>query len=103
MLRIWALLNAADDDLHQAMLPPRAASRLQRQLEAATTELKRSVSPALASELRHLIRQVGATPTAPELRIEYASLLGWASGLVLEILSQLEAAAVTASSRASQS
>jgi hypothetical protein len=34
VLRIWALLNHADDELHQASLPPGAAARLQRQLDA---------------------------------------------------------------------
>ena len=31
-------------------------------------------------------------PTADELRVEYASLLGWTGGLVIEMLSQIEAA-----------
>jgi hypothetical protein len=31
-------------------------------------------------------------PTADELRVEYASLLGWTGGLVTEMLSQIEAA-----------
>jgi len=55
VLRIWALLNRADGELHQASLPPGAAARLQRQLDAVTGELERSVSPALAAELHHLI------------------------------------------------
>jgi hypothetical protein len=37
----------------------------------------------LAGELRHLIRQRQAVaPTADELRVEYASLLGWTGGLM---------------------
>ena len=41
----------------------------------------------LAGELRHLIRQrQAAAPTADELRVEYASLLGWTGGLVIEML-----------------
>jgi len=51
------------------------------------------VSPALADELRHLIRKrKPATPTADELRVEYASLLGWTGGLVIQMLSQIEVA-----------
>jgi len=93
VLRIWALLNRADDELHQASLPPGAAARLQRQLDALTGELERSVSPALAAELRHLISQgKAAVPTAGELRVEYASLLGWTGGLVIEMLSRIEVA-----------
>ena len=65
VLRIWALLNDANNELHQVSLPPAATPRLQRQLDALTGELERSVSPALAGELRHLIPQGQATaPTA---------------------------------------
>jgi Bacterial proteasome activator len=93
VLRVWALLNQAGHELHQVSLPPGAAARLQRQLEALTGELERSVSPALAAELGHLIGQgQAAAPTADELRVEYASLLGWTGGLVIEMLSQIEAA-----------
>lgn len=93
VLRIWALLNDAGNELHQVSLPPAAAPRLQRQLDALTGELERSVSPALAGELRHLIPQdQAAAPTADELRVEYASLLGWTGGLVIEMLSQIEMA-----------
>jgi len=93
VLRIWALLNRADDELRQASLPPAAAPRLQRQLDALTGELERSVSPALAGELRHLIRHnQAAAPTADELRVEYTSLLGWTGALVIEMLSQIEVA-----------
>ncbi len=97
VLRIWALLNDADKELHQVSLPPAAAPRLQRQLDALTGELERSVSPALAGELRHLIRQgQAAAPTADELRVEYASLLGWTGGLVIGMLSQIEVASAKA-------
>jgi proteasome activator-like protein len=93
VLRIWALLYHADDELHQASLAPAAAPRLQRQLDALTGELERSVSPELAGELRHLIRHSqAAAPTADELRVEYASLLGWTGALVIEMLSQIEVA-----------
>ena len=44
-------------------------------------------------------------PTADELRVEYASLLGWIGGLVIEMLSQIEAASakLTRSSHRTQS
>ena len=51
VLRIWSLLNDADNELHQVSLPPAAAPRLQRQLDALTGELERSVSPALAPDV----------------------------------------------------
>jgi hypothetical protein len=93
LLRIWAFLNDADTELHRVSLPPAAAPRLQRQLDAVIGELERSVSPALADELRRLIRQhQAAAPTPDELRVEYASLLGWTGSLVIEMLSQIEVA-----------
>lgn len=90
VLRMWTLLNTADDELHQAKLPPGAATRLERQLRAVTTELERSVSPVLADELHHLIGQgQNASPTLDELRVDYASVLGWTGGLVIAMLDQL--------------
>ena len=95
VLRIWASLNSAGDELHQVNLPPGAAGRLERQLEAFTAELDRSVSPALGRELHRLIPGRGTgVPTTRELQVEYASLLGWAGGLVTGIVSQLQAASL---------
>jgi Bacterial proteasome activator len=94
VLRIWGLLSGAVDEMRRAKLPSGAAARLQRQLDAVTAELERSVSPALAGELRHLTHhEHAAAPTADELRVEYASLLGWTGGLVVGMLRRLEAAA----------
>ena len=93
VLRIWAMLASASDDLHQASLRPGEVARLQRQLDALTAELERSLSPALASELHHLVGwEAGAELTADELRVEYAALLAWTIGLVIGILTQLEQA-----------
>ena len=92
VLRLWSLLNAAADDFHLAGVAPGVVPRLQRLVEAVVAELERSVSPALAGELRHLVRPGQVPVSAAELRIEYVSLLGWMSGLVIEILGQLEAA-----------
>jgi hypothetical protein len=93
VLRIWAMLASANVELHQASLRPEAVARLQRQLDALIAELDRSLSPALAAELHHLIgRKPGAELTADELRVEYATLLSWTIGLVIGILTQLEQA-----------
>lgn len=90
LLRVWGLLSAAAGELHDVKLPPEAVARLQRQLKAAVAELDQSVSLALASELDYLTRQNDTAPaTTSELRIEYASLLGWTSGLVIAMLDQL--------------
>jgi hypothetical protein len=91
---MWALLSAADEELHQVKLPPGALPRLQRQLETARAELERSVSPTLADELHHLTTWDEGPQGPDELRVECAALLGWAGGLVIAMLTQLEAAAV---------
>ena len=93
VLRIWAMLWNADGELRQASLRPEMTARLQRQLDALTAELEKSLSPALAGELHRIIdRDKDAELTASELRVEYAALLAWTIGLVIEILTQLEAA-----------
>jgi len=93
VLRIWAMLRNADEELHQASLRPEMTARLQRQLDALTAELEKSLSPALAGELHRIIdRDTDTELTAGELRIEYAALLAWTIGLVIEILTRLEAA-----------
>jgi hypothetical protein len=102
VLRMWSLLNTADEELHHVTRPG-AAGRLQRQLEAITAELERSVSPALARKLRHLVDHGGTVPlTLPELRIDCASVLGWTGGLVIAMLSELATAPVTPARPASQ-
>lgn len=93
VLRIWALLSNAAGELHQASLRPEMTARLKRQLDALTAELEKSLSPALAGELHRIIDWDKDTElTADELRVEYATLLAWTIGLVIEILTQLEAA-----------
>lgn len=92
VLRMWSVLNAADDELRQVTLPPEALPRLRRLVDTVRAELERSVSPALAAELRHLTA-CGEVPCGrDELRVTYVALLGWTSGLVLEMLGQLEIA-----------
>ena len=74
--------------------------RLGRQLQALAAELERSLSPALTAELQHLLRLSGSeAPTPGELRVEYASVLGWTSGLIVAMLSQLDAASTRAAPR----
>ena len=90
VVRMWELLNEARGELHPEAMPPESLARIQRLLKAVRAELERSVSPALAEELRHLIDCGGAEPDAAEVRIEYASLLGWVGGLVIGMYNQLE-------------
>ena len=93
VLRIWAMLARADDELHQASLRPELVAQLQQQLDVLIAELERSLSPAPAGELHRIVgRKAGTELTADELRIEYASLLSWTIGLVIGILTELEVA-----------
>lgn len=63
VLRALAMLRACDEELHQvAGLPPGATARLERQPQAVRAELQRSLSPALADELWHLVRLDRTTP-----------------------------------------
>ena len=91
VLRIWALLGAAGEELRQVTLPPGVTSRLHQQLQAVIAELQNSISPALVGELNRLILPEATAPvTAADLRVELASLAGWVSGLVIAMLRQLE-------------
>ena len=86
------MLNKAGSELHPQALPPQSAARVHRMLMAVQAELERSVSPDLASELHRFLDGSGAEPSAAEVRIEHAGLLGWVGGLVIAMLGQLEAA-----------
>jgi hypothetical protein len=91
VLRLFGLLEAARDELDLTTVPPHDRARLQRLLEAVSAELERSVSPALADELHELVRHEEAEPSAGELRIEYSTLLGWTSGLLVAMFDELAA------------
>lgn len=91
VLRMWFLLNAVAEERHLVTLPPESQARVLRLLQAVSGEIERSVSPALADELHHLLGWGEGGPEAAQVRIAHASLLGWTSGLVISMLSQLEA------------
>lgn len=92
VVRMWSVLYATDKELHQASLPPQALARIERLLATVRAELERSLSPALARELRHLIGRGRAHQGPDELRVECTGLLGWTSDLVVAMLDQLAAA-----------
>ncbi len=98
VLRMRTVLIAADRELHQPpALSPDVLPRLRRSLQVVRTELTRSVSGSLATELRDLLPPQPASASMDELRVECAGLLGWTGGLVMAILDQVQlAAAVTA-------
>lgn len=91
LLRVWNMLNEAAEELEAAAVSPETVPRLQRLLADATRELERSLSPALADELRRLVPQRTEPAGLAELQIDYMSVLGWLSGLVMQVLARLEA------------
>jgi hypothetical protein len=93
LLRLWGLLNAAGEDMRPQDLPPQTLAHVQELLTAVETDIERAVSPALAAELRRVLGTRPPGADAASVRIEYAALLGWLGGLVIEMLGQLEAAA----------
>jgi len=90
VMRVWEMLSEAGEGLQPATMAPAGLARVQRLLGSARAELQRSVSPALVRELRQLIDCSEAERSASEVRIEYASVLGWLSGLVAGMYSQLQ-------------
>jgi Protein of unknown function (DUF2587) len=93
LLRLWGLLNAAREELRPQDLPPQSLARVQDLLTTVEADLERAVSPALAAELRHVLGTRPPSTDVASVRIEYAALLGWLGGLVIEMFSQLEAEA----------
>jgi hypothetical protein len=91
LLRLWGLLNAAGEEPRPQDLPPQSLARIQDLLTTVEADIERAVSPALAAELRHVLGTRPPSTNAASVRIEYAALLGWLSGLVIEMFSQLEA------------
>jgi Bacterial proteasome activator len=91
VLRLWEMLSGVGDELNLQTMPPETLARIRRLLQTVTEELRRSVSPPLAEELRDLIGDGGGTDaSASEVRIQYASLLGWLGGLVISMYTQLQ-------------
>jgi Protein of unknown function (DUF2587) len=92
VLRMWFVLNTVAEERQLVTLLPQSRARVRGLVRAVSGELERSVSPALAGELRHLEGWGEAGPEAGQLRVALASLLGWTGGLVLSMLSELVAA-----------
>jgi Bacterial proteasome activator len=91
VLRIWEMLSGVGDELNLQTMPPETLARIRRLLRTVTAELERSVSPALAEELCHLIGDGDvAEASASAVRIQYAGLLGWLGGLVISMYTQLQ-------------
>jgi Protein of unknown function (DUF2587) len=92
VLRMWGMLNQASQELSAHDLPLEAVARLHGVFVTVTAELRHSVSPALRTELDQLIGSSGDGADVMQVRIEYASLLGWLGGLVISMLGELDTA-----------
>lgn len=90
ILRVLAVLSEAADELRLVALSPEVLARASLLIKKMRAEIERSVSPALAVELHDLLGCGQAEPDAAQLRFEYTALLGWVSGLVIAMLSELE-------------
>lgn len=91
VMRMWEMLIGVGDELKLETMPPETLARVRQLLQTVAAELRRSVSPPLAGELRDLIGDGGGTEvSASKVRIQYGSLLGWLGGLVISMYTQLE-------------
>jgi hypothetical protein len=91
LLRIWSLLQATQEQIDDATVPPEGVPPLQRQLWAIRRELEDTVSPALVTELRRIAPPSEDSPSAARLRIECAILTSWTGTLTMEMLNTIEA------------
>lgn len=93
VLRMWCLLKEVAEEPGIVALPPESEVRVQRLLTRVSEELERAVSPDLADELHRLLGWGETGPDVTHVRVAYASLLGWAGGLAVGMLNQIESAA----------
>jgi hypothetical protein len=91
LVRIWSLLQATQEEIDDATLPPEGVPPLQRQLKAIRRELEDTISPSLVAELRRIAPPSEDAPSAARLRIECAILTSWAGTLTMEMLSTIQA------------
>jgi hypothetical protein len=90
LLRIWSLLQAMQEQIDHATLPPEGLPLLQRQLQAIRRELEDTISTSLVTELRRIAPPSEDAPSAARLRIECAILTSWTGSLTMEMLNVIE-------------
>ena len=83
VLRIGSMIKQLLDEVRQAPLDDASRTRLREIYETSVQELCESLSPDLQAELKRLAIPFdgAAAPTAAELRIAKAQLVGWLEGL----------------------
>lgn len=82
IIRIESMVRHLLDEVRSGTLDEAARTRLREIHESSIREVAGAVSPDLSSELERVTsRFSGAAPTAPELRVAEAQLVGWLEGL----------------------
>jgi len=81
LLRIATMTRELLEEVRQASLDEPGRKRLQQIYESSLTELKDVLTPQLREELSELASPFEGTPSAAEIRLAQAQLLGWLEGL----------------------
>jgi hypothetical protein len=83
LMRIGSMLKSLLEEVHQTELDEPSRERLKEIYETSVQELCESLSPDLQAELKRLAIPFDgqAAPTAAELKIAKAQLVGWLEGL----------------------
>ena len=82
VMRIGAMIKQLLDEVRGAELDPASRTRLKEIYEHSVRELAGTLSPDLAEELDRLVLPFESDePSAAELRVAQAQLVGWLEGL----------------------
>jgi hypothetical protein len=82
VMRIGAMIKQLLDEVRGAELDPASRTRLKEIYEHSVRELAGTLSPDLAEELDRLVLPFDSDqPSAAELRVAQAQLVGWLEGL----------------------
>lgn len=84
VMRIGAMMKQLLDEVRLATLDEASRGRLREIYEQSVRELGSALSPDLRDELDHLILPFTGddVPSAPEIQVAQAQLVGWLEGLV---------------------
>src|SRR3954470_24725357 len=81
LLRIASMVRELLEDTRQASIDEPGRARLRDIYERSLTELSEVLSPDLREELEALAPPMSGVPSASEIRIAQAQLVGWLEGL----------------------
>jgi proteasome activator-like protein len=81
LLRIASMVRELLDETRQASMDETGRSRLADIYRRSVEELAEAVSPDLRSELEELAPPLEGVPSAGEMRVAQAQLVGWLEGL----------------------